>query len=152
MKKISTVALYSFLALALAFGLVALPARAADHLDGPMAKHDGRLDITDVYAFQSPSNPANTVLIMNVDPVAGVLSPTTFHPDASYDLKIDTNGDAKEDFTYKVTFSAVDGSGGQDVTLRRVPPGGGGAVLARGRTGANIPVRGGGWLRTGVFD
>ena len=107
MKKISTIALYSFLALALAFGLVALPARAADHLDGPMAKHDGRLDITDVYAFQSPSNPANTVLIMNVDPVAGVLSPTTFNPDASYDLKIDTNGDAKEDVTYKVTFSAV---------------------------------------------
>ena len=55
MKKISTIALYGFLALMLAFGLVAMPARAADHLDGPMAKHDGRLDITDVYAFQSPA-------------------------------------------------------------------------------------------------
>src|SRR5215510_3260145 len=107
LKKISTVALYSFLALALVFGLVALPVRAADHLDGPMAKHEGRLDITDVYAFQSPSNSANTVLIMNVDPVAGVLSPTSFNPDASYDLKIPTNGDAREDITYKVTFSAV---------------------------------------------
>jgi len=151
MKKISTIALYSFLALALAFGLVALPARAADHLDGPMAKHDGRLDITDVYAFQSPSNPANTVLIMNVDPVAGVLSPTTFNPDASYALKIDTNGDAKEDITYKVTFSAVS-NGSQNVQLRRVPAKGGGAVLARGQTGANIPVSGGGMLRVGVFD
>src|ERR1051326_7914907 len=151
MKKISTIGLYSFLALALAFGLVALPARAADHLDGPMAKHDGRLDITDVYAFQSPSHPANTVLIMGVDPVAGVLSPTTFHPDASYDIKIDTNGDAKEDITYKVTFSAVAG-GGQDVLLRRVPASGGAAVLARGRTGTNIPVSGGGTLRAGVFD
>lgn len=149
MKKISTVALYSFLALALAFGLVALPARAADHLDGPMAKHDGRLDITDVYAFQSPSNPANTVLIMNVDPVAGVLSPTTFNPDASYDFKIDTNGDAKEDITYKVTFS---GSGTQNVQLRRVPARGSGAVLARGQAGANIAVSGGGTLRVGVFD
>src|SRR5262249_25147739 len=140
MKKISTIALYSFAALALMFGLVALPAQAADHLDGPMAKHDGRLDITDVYAFQSPSNPANTVLIMNVDPGAGVLSPTTFHTGASYDFKIDTNGDAKEDITYKVTFS---GSGTQNVQLRRVPASGNGAVLAWGQAGANIPVSGG---------
>src|SRR5215510_3938208 len=99
MKKFSTVALYSFLALALAFGLVALPARAADHLDGPMAKHDGRLDITDVYAFQSPSNSANTVLIMNVDPGAGVLSPTTFHPDASYDFRMTPIAIPKKTFT-----------------------------------------------------
>src|SRR6266496_5270600 len=141
MKKISRIALYSFLTLVLAFGLVALPAKAADHLDGPMAKHDGRLDITDVYAFQSPSNPANTVLIMNVDPVAGVLSPTTFNPDASYDIKIDTNGDAKEDITYIITFSAVS-NGTQNVTLRRVPASGSSAVLARGQTGANIPVSG----------
>lgn len=151
MKKILTIGFYGFLALALAFGLVALPVRAADHLDGPMAKHDGRLDITDVYGFQSPSNPANTVLIMNVDPVAGVQSPTTFHPDASYDFKIDTNGDAKEDITYKVTFSAVS-NGSQNVVLRRVPARGGGAVLARGQTGANISVSGGGMLRAGVFD
>src|SRR6266545_4911949 len=151
MKKILTIGFYGLTVLMLVFGLVALPARAADHLDGPMAKHDGRLDITDVYAFQSPSNPSNTVLIMNVDPVAGVLSPTTFHPDASYDLKIDTNGDAKEDITYKVTFSAVS-NGTQNVTLRRVPASGSSAVLARGQTGANIPVRGGGMLRVGVFD
>ena len=151
MKKISTVALYSFLAAALAFGLVALPARAADHLDGPMAKHDGRLDITDIYAFQSPANPANTVLIVNVDPVAGVLSPTTFRPSASYDFKIDTNGDAKEDITYKVTFGEVS-KGKQSVTLRRVPAGGSAAVLARGKTGETIPLNGGGMLRAGVFD
>ncbi len=152
MKKISTIALYSFLALALALGLVAVPARAADHLDGPMAKHDGRLDITDVYAFQSPSNPAHTVLIMNVDPVAGVLSPTTFNTDATYDFKIDTNGDAKEDITYRLTFSAVK-NGSQSVTLLRVPASGNkGAVLARGQSGETIPVKGGGMLRTGVFD
>ena len=151
MNKHSKVGLYSLMVLTLVFGLVALPASAADHLDGPMAKSDGRLDITDVYAFQSPSNPANTVLIMNVDPVAGVLSPTTFHPDASYDFKIDANGDAKEDITYKLTFSAV-ANGTQNVLLRRVPASGGGVVLARGQTGANIAVRGGGMLRAGVFD
>ena len=155
MKKLSTVALYSFLALALAFGLVALPARAADHLDAPLVKTDGRLDINDVYAFQSPSNAANTVLIMTVNPVSGVLSPTTFHPSASYDFKVDTNGDAREDMTYKVTFSAPNGSGAQAVTLRCVPAsrcGGGGAVLASGWTDTNIAVRGGGTLRADLFD
>ena len=62
-------------------------------------------------------------------PVAGVLSPTTFHPDASYDIKIDNNGDAKEDLTYKITFSAPSG-GVQDMMVRRVPPSGDGAALA----------------------
>ena len=155
MKKISTVALYSFLALALAFGLVALPARAADHLDAPLVKTDGRLDINDVYAFQSPSNAANTVLIMTVNPVSGVLSPTTFHPSASYDFKADTDGDARENMTYKVTFSAPNGSGAQAVTLRCVPAsrcGDGGAVLASGWTDTDIAVRGGGTLRADLFD
>ncbi|MBF8298984.1 MAG: hypothetical protein HW397_33, partial [Dehalococcoidia bacterium] len=134
------------LAALLAFGLPALRAGGADHLDAPLVTTDGRIDITDVYAFQSPSDSDNTVLVMNVSPVAGGLSPTTFNASASYDLKIDTNGDAKEDITYKVTFSAPD-DGVQDVMLRRVPSGPGGAVLARGLTGHDIEVRGGGMLR-----
>src|SRR5262245_54339231 len=138
-KLLAAIATFGLIVAALIIGPAAIHSRAADHLDGPMAKHDGRLDITDVYAFQSPSNPANTVLIMGVDPVAGVISPTTFHPDASYDLKIDTNGDAKEDITYKVTFSAVS-NGTQNVQLRRVPARGNSAVLARGQTGSNISV------------
>jgi hypothetical protein len=98
-----TIGLYGLAALALLFGLVALPSRAADHLDAPGLTPPGgdtRLDINDVYAFQSPANSANTVLIMTVNPLAGVLNDGTFHPDASYDFKIDTNGDAKEDLTY----------------------------------------------------
>jgi hypothetical protein len=135
--------------LAFGIGSAALTTQAADHLDGPLASADGRLDITDVYAFQ---HGANTVLIMNVNPAAGVLSPTTFHPDASYDIKIDNNGDAKEDMTYKVTFSAPS-NGVQDVQVRRVPSAGdGGAVIGRGRTGSNIALAGGGMLRAGLFD
>ena len=38
------------------------------------------------------------------------------------------------------------------MTLRRVPARGNGAVLARGQTGTNISVNGGGMLRVGVFD
>src|SRR5687768_3489073 len=123
MKKFSTVLVYSFLALALLFGLFAIPASAADHLDAPGLTPPGgdtRLDITDVYAFQSPTNPENTVLIMNVNPLAGVLNDGTFRAgNALYAFKIDTNGDAKEDITYRIKFSRPDGSLVQRVTLGR---------------------------------
>jgi hypothetical protein len=155
MKKFSTIGLYGLLALALAFGLVAVPTRAADHLDAPGLTPPGgdtRLDITDVYAFQSPSNPSNTVLVMGINPLAGVLNDGTFRSGASYELKIDSDGDAKEDLTYKVTFSAPDGSLQQGVTLRRIPARGGGLILAKGQTSQNISIPGGGWIRAGVFD
>ena len=156
MKKFSKISFYGVLVLVLAFGLFAAPAKAADHLDAPGLTPPGgdtRLDITDVYAFQSPSNPAHTVLIMGVNPLAGVLNNGTFNPNASYELKIDSNGDAKEDLTYKVTFSAPNGSLQQGVTLRRLPAaGGGGSVLAKGNTGDSISIPGGGWIKAGVFD
>jgi hypothetical protein len=173
MKKFLTVGLYGLLALALAFGLVAAPARAADHLDAPGLTPPGgdtRLDITDVYAFQSPTNPDNTVLIVGVNPLAGVLNDGTFHPGAAYEFKIDSNGDAQEDLTYKLTFSKANKSGVQTVMLRCMPArqcrpgngddkdrrgdddGEGGRVLARGKTGTDIEVRGGGMLHVAVFD
>jgi hypothetical protein len=155
MKRILTIGLYCVSALALVFGLVAIPTRAADHLDAPGLTPPGgdtRLDLTDVYAFQSPGNPSNTVLVMGVNPLAGVLNDGTFHPEASYEFKVDSDGDAKEDLTYKITFSAPDGSLNQGVTLRRLPSKGGGSVLASGMTGEDISVPGGGWIRAGVFD
>src|SRR5437867_2312832 len=126
---------------------------AADHLDAPFVKTDGRIDINDVYAFQSPNNPANTVLIMTTNPVAGVLSPTSYRPGADYVFNIDRNGDAREDISYRLNFEG-DGPA-QDVTLRCVPAaacGNQGAVLARGQTGSTIPVSGGGSLRAGLYD
>ena len=155
MKKFSKVGFYSLMTLALVFGLVAAPARAADHLDAPGLTPPGgdtRLDITDVYAFQSPSNSANTVLVMGVNPLVGVLNDGTFRSGAFYEFKIDSDGDAKEDLTYRVTFSAPDGSLQQGVTLRNLPAHGGGSVLAKGQTGQNISIPGGGMLRAGVFD
>src|SRR5919108_3214751 len=143
MKKFSKVGLYSLMALALVFGLFAVPARAADHLDAPGLTPPGgdtRLDITDVYAFQSPSNPSNTVLVMGVNPLVGVLNDGTFHSGAAYEFKIDSDGDAKEDLTYKVTFSAPDGSLQQGVTLRKMPAHGDGSVLTQGQTANNISI------------
>jgi hypothetical protein len=162
MKKFSTVLVYSFLALALLFGLFAIPASAADHLDAPGLTPPGgdtRLDITDVYAFQSPTNPDNTVLIMNVNPLAGVLNDGTFRAgNALYAFKIDSNGDAKEDVTFRIKFSKPNEDLVQRVTFAR--DGGVDADLdgsmrnpiAKGNTDEIISIPGGGMLFAGVMD
>ena len=89
------------LAIALAVGIPAMNAQGADHLDAPLVTAEGRTDINDVYAW-SPTSTGTTVLIMTVNPDAGVLSPTTFHPKAKYRFLIDNNGDASADMTLEV--------------------------------------------------
>ena len=43
---------------------------------------DQRLDLCDLYAFQSPTDPARTVLILNANPLADalILTPSTGSP------------------------------------------------------------------------
>ncbi len=64
---------------------------AADHLDSPNAKANHALDITDVYAFDG-ANSAKTVLVMDVNPLAGVISGTHFATGGSYRFNVDRNG------------------------------------------------------------
>ena len=49
---------------------------------------DQRLDLCDLYAFQSPADPNRTVIILNANPNADALN-----PDAIYRLNIDNDGD-----------------------------------------------------------
>lgn len=66
---------------------------------------DQRLDLCDLYAFQSPADPARTVLILNANPNADAL-----HPDAVYRLAIDNDGDYLNDIAISYVFSPpVDG-------------------------------------------
>jgi hypothetical protein len=97
------------------------------HYSGPdfgFPHKDARLDFTDLYAFPKSGNAGKSILIMNFHPSVGVnpQGPTTdlaFSPEAIYELKIDTNGDAVADIAYRVRFtSSKDGS--QTATLRRV--------------------------------
>ena len=103
---------------------VTLPALSADHLDAPLSKKDGRVDINDVYAFHPGSQVGaaqdmdKTVLVMTVNPAAGVISGTEFHPKARYELLIDTNGNARPDIRVRARFSKPDDNGVQDVTVR----------------------------------
>jgi hypothetical protein len=132
-------------------GFVALPSNAADHLESPLVQLDGRTDINDVYAFQSPSNPANTVLVMTVNPVAGVQSPTTFRPETNYTFFVDTDGDARRDIRYIARFNEPDAAGQQRVRLFRSESASKN-LIAEGTTGTSTPITGGGQVFAGLSD
>ena len=98
-------------------------ARAADHLDAPGLTPPGgsvQTDITDLYAFRSPQNAANSVLVLNVNGVVpGNLTfaqgiPGVGHTmPVSYNFNIDNNADAKTDVRLRVRFGAPDADGVQ---------------------------------------
>ena len=74
---------------------------------------DQRLDLCDLYAFQSPADPTRTVLILNANPNADAL-----HPDAIYRLAIDNDGDLQNDIAFSYVFSTPqDGRQTVDVYL-----------------------------------
>ena len=97
------------------------------HYSGPdfgFPNGDARLDFTDLYAFPKPGDPEKSILIMNVHPSAGENppEPTTiepFAPEALYELKIDTDGDAVADIAYRMRFSALQ-DGAQTALVRRI--------------------------------
>ena len=82
-------------------------ANAADHLDAPDLTSPGgdpRLDINDVYAFQT--RPGYTALIMTVNPASAAGDQALFAQkiprlnkdrQAKYSFRIDNDGDAKAD-------------------------------------------------------
>src|ERR1700683_5329107 len=100
------------------------------HYSGPdfgFPNGDARLDFTDLYAFPKPGDKDKSILIMNVHPSASENppAPTTtepYAPDALYELKIDTNGDAITDITYRVRFVSS-GLDAQTAVFRRIDGG-----------------------------
>ena len=76
---------------------------------------DQRLDLCDLYAFQSSADPTRTVLILNANPSAN-----GFHPDAIYRLNIDNDGDCLTDLAISYVFSPVEnGKQAVDVFLAK---------------------------------
>jgi hypothetical protein len=61
---------------------------------------DQRLDLCDLYAFQSPTDSTRTAIILNANPNADAL-----HPDAIYRLNIDTDGDLLTDLAFSFVFA-----------------------------------------------
>jgi hypothetical protein len=73
----------------------------SDHFD----TEDSRTDICDLYVFPSPTDGDRSVLVLDVNPDASALEPS-FDPAASYELKIDTDGDLEADVAFHVLFAA----------------------------------------------
>ncbi len=89
----------SLLGVALVGGIIF----AADHIDAPAVTGPGSTslgnDITDIYAFQSPSDNSKMVFVMNTQ---GLLSPSatataSFPSNVMYEFNIDNTGDNVED-------------------------------------------------------
>jgi hypothetical protein len=97
------------------------------HASGPnfgFPRGDARLDMTDLYAFTKPGDPAKSIIVLNVHPSFALNSPeptTTepFAPGALYEVKVDTDGNAVADLAYSVQF-ASSGDGKQTATVRRL--------------------------------
>ncbi|HEY0184923.1 MAG TPA: DUF4331 family protein [Rhodopila sp.] len=114
----------------------------AHHLDSPIARQDIRLDITDLFLFRGETG---TVFVINVcHSIAGPVPAPGYHPEGMYEFKIDLDGDAVEDLTYRVTFDERDAQGKQRLVLRRirgseaVDPDAPGTVMAQGNTGETV--------------
>ena len=78
---------------------------AADHIDAP-AVSGGQLDITDLFAFKSPENANNTVLVANIQ---GLMDPTatasaSFDANSMVEFNIDNNGDNVEDLVIQCLY------------------------------------------------
>src|SRR5690349_15013395 len=88
----------------------AAPALASSHREAPMIAEDQYVDNTDVYTFISPSDPSKLVIVANYVPLLLPQSGPNFYKfsdAARYEIKIDNDGDAKEDITYRYTFQSA---------------------------------------------
>jgi hypothetical protein len=92
---------------------------ASDHQDSPNVELNPLQDLTDVYAFPSPTA-GRIVLVMNtrafLTPAASAAA--SFDRNQLYQFKIDNNGDAREDKVIQVTF---DGTGTTQTMAVRGP-------------------------------
>ena len=117
------------------------------HLDSPIARQDIRLDITDLYVFRGETG---TVFAIDLcHSIFGPIPVPGYHPEGMYEFKIDLNGDAVEEVTYRLTFDDRDKLGKQRYVVRRITggeaidPHAHGTVVARGTTGEIVTTPGG---------
>lgn len=94
-------------ALVLSVSLQPLNLDAADHGDAPGVKSDLATDITDIYAFRSPENADNIVVVMDVNPhLPGSPPARAFSNDARYFFHVDKDGVlATDEATVTISFS-----------------------------------------------
>ncbi len=88
---------------------------ASSHREAPLTAANPLSDNTDTYAFVSPDKPDTVTLIANWIPFQDPSGGPNFYPWGAdgyrYNIKVDNNGDAKPDITYRWTFKNEDKRG-----------------------------------------
>ena len=103
--------------------LIAGPALfASSHREAPAIAGMPRVDATDFYMFRSyePGRADYVTFIANYIPLQapyGGPNYFTLDNDAAYDIRIDSDGDAKPDLTYRFKFSTALANGGAGISL-----------------------------------
>jgi Domain of unknown function (DUF4331) len=114
------------------------------HFDTPTAREDPRINVCDFYLFRGL--PGFTVMAMTVNPNAGQSAPDTFREEGLYAFRFDLDGDAREELSFSLRFSAVfhsddkDHAHAQSFEVRRASgpsaaSGADGELIAAGYTG-----------------
>jgi hypothetical protein len=116
------------------------------HFDTPTAREDPRLNLCDLYLFRGGSAP--TVMAMTANPAATADTVAPFRDEAIYAFRFDTDGDGREDVSFKMRFGEaihVDGHEdplhAQEFEIRRAedgPTGLDGELLASGCTDSAV--------------
>lgn len=104
---------------ATALALVPGTAGASSHREAPLIADAPAYDNTDVYAFVSPESPDKVTFVSNWFGLQEPNGGPTFYPwaeDAHYNIKIDSDGDAVADTTYRYDFT-TDNSAQQNTFL-----------------------------------
>ena len=128
-------------------------ALSAHHLDHPVAVLPSNIDITDLYAFHpgelGSQDLSKVVFVLNVHPLTMPGLDPAFSTDATYIIKVDTDGDAEEDIVYEFEFGPAGADGRQEVTVEEDEED---QFEASGMTEETISVADGTWLFAGLRD
>lgn len=74
------------------------------HFDSKIAREDPSLNLCDFYLFEGA--PGKTVMILTVNPDAGLSASDIFHGEGLYAFRFDLDGDAREELAFKVRFDS----------------------------------------------
>ena len=93
--------------LLLVYGAGPHAAKASSHSEAPLISQDPRADNTDLYAFVSPEDTSKVTIIANYIPLEAPASGPNFYSfddSVLYEIKVDNNGDGKDDIGYQFRF------------------------------------------------
>src|SRR5262245_17574296 len=102
----------SFVATSIAAAVLSQPCHASSHREAPFVTENPKVDATDFYMFNSYESGREdfVTIVANYTPFQVPYGGPNFFsmdPDARYEIKIDNNGDAREDITFRFTFKLV---------------------------------------------